>query len=129
VVTGNQIVCHLIGDYIFQSNWMALNKVKSYNACFWHALVYSMPFLFLSPSLAAIAFIFASHFTVDRFSLAKYICWVTNFLGPPGFNPPFHECRQSGYPPELPVWLSTWLLIITDNTIHLLCNGFALTYL
>jgi len=27
---------------------------------------------------------------------------------------------QNGYPPGTPDWLSTWLMIITDNTLHIL---------
>lgn len=31
--------------------------------------------------------------------------------------------------PPKPVWMSVWLLIITDNVLHLTCNYIALTYL
>lgn len=33
--------------------------------------------------------------------------------------------QESGLPP----WLSVWLLIIADNTLHLICNGIALAWL
>lgn len=39
------------------------------------------------------------------------------------------ECSATGFPPEVPIWLSTWLLIIVDNVIHITINGIALRYL
>lgn len=44
------------------------------------------------------------------------------------FIAPLSDC-QTGYPPSTPIWLSTWLLIIADNTIHLAINYAALKYL
>lgn len=32
----------------------------------------------------------------------------------------------TGYQDDVPAWLSVWLLIITDNTLHLICNGLAI---
>jgi len=40
-----QLILHLTGDYLLQSDWMALNKIKSNRAAATHALVYSLPFL------------------------------------------------------------------------------------
>jgi hypothetical protein len=39
----NQLILHLIGDYVTQSDWMAQRKTKSTWAAFVHATVYSMP--------------------------------------------------------------------------------------
>jgi hypothetical protein len=44
-------------------------------------------------------------------------------------TPPFWACRATGYPPNSPIWLSTWLLIIADNVLHLTVNFAALKYL
>lgn len=33
---------------------------------------------------------------------------------------------DGGYGPDTPDWLAVWLLIIADNTMHLLINRFAL---
>ncbi len=32
----------------------------------------------------------------------------------------------TGYPSATPAWLAVWLLIIADNTLHLLINHYAL---
>lgn len=35
----------------------------------------------------------------------------------------WEEAKQNaGYPKDTPPWLSTWLMIFTDNTIHILIN-------
>lgn len=140
MITADQLVAHAVGDYILQSDWMATEKVKRSTAAFAHVVTYTLPFLLLSPSPAAIGFIMVTHFAIDRWRLARYVCWAKNFLAPrhiahqPGpFDAvtlvriaPWSECSATGYPPERPAWLTTWLLIICDNTLHVLCNGFAL---
>ncbi len=126
-VTATQIFFHLVGDYILQSDWMAKNKTTNSFACGLHVLFYSVPFwFFFSPSLAAIGVISISHFLIDRFRLARYVVFVKNYIG---VNKPWSECQATGYPPETPVFMSVWLLIIADNIIHIAINAFALGYL
>jgi hypothetical protein len=43
-------------------------------------------------------------------------------------NGPWHKLTATGYPEEVPEWLSIWLLIIADNTIHIIINGAAIAY-
>lgn len=147
-----QILCHLIGDYWAQSDWMANNKTKSHWPAFCHVLIYTLVFLFLTTSWKALFFIGGTHFLIDRFRLARYLCWAKNWLAPltrqenhailvekegqPCIIPhpyvwikPWSVCKATGYDPERPIWLTTWLLIITDNSMHLLCNYFALNWL
>jgi hypothetical protein len=126
-----QLILHLIGDYITQSDWMAMNKTKAHLPALVHALVYSLPFLFLvgsahNPPLAW-AVIFVTHFLIDRFRLARYVVWAKNWIGPG--NRPWAECTATGYPPGRPDWLCVWLLIIADNTMHLTINYAALRWL
>ena len=40
------ILAHLIGDYIFQTDWMAREKKVSNFACAVHVATYMIPFLF-----------------------------------------------------------------------------------
>lgn len=44
-------------------------------------------------------------------------------------NLPFSVCAATGYPPDRPVWLAVWLLILCDNWCHILINGLALKFL
>jgi Protein of unknown function (DUF3307) len=39
------------------------------------------------------------------------------------------NCSGTGYPSDVPPWLAVWLLIATDNTLHLVINFLALKYL
>jgi hypothetical protein len=77
-----QLLCHLWGDYILQSQWMAQNKTKSSIAAGVHAVCYSLLFLLLRPSIAAFAVIIVTHFFIDRFRIARYVVWAKNWIGP-----------------------------------------------
>ncbi len=120
---------HAIGDYLLQSDWMAVNKTKHNGAALAHALVYSLPFLMFSPSIAAWVVIFGTHFLIDRYRLARYVVWAKNFIAPPRNNPPWSECSGTGYPQDRPVWLTVWLLIFADNILHIVINAVALRWL
>lgn len=156
-----QLLCHLFGDYVLQSDWMAQNKTKAHWPAFVHALLYSLLFLplclhaqtgwyrlgedgqwhFYQTSRfqwAAWLVIFGTHFLIDRYRLARYVVWAKNWLAP--YSRTLWEqrmswkaCERTGYVPEdrggPPAWMSVWLLIIADNTLHLTINYLALRYL
>ena len=162
-VTADQLLCHLVGDYLLQSDWMATEKTKKWMACLAHAITYTLPFLLLTASWKALLVISASHFIIDHWRLARYLCWIKNYLAPKwiegeqvetkepntiaGYadgttkvldykwvprmirNYPWSECVATGYHKDRPVWLTVWLMIITDNTMHFICNGLALKLL
>lgn len=119
----DQLLVHAVGDYILQSDWMANHKATDNTAAALHAATYSLPFLLLRPGWKAMAVITGTHFLIDRFRLARYVCWAKNWFAPKGED---HEMTGTGYPADRPAWLSTWLLIITDNILHVVINGIAL---
>jgi len=121
MITGTQILCHLIGDYLLQNSWMALNKTTRWIPAMVHACFYSIPFLFITGISWSIPVICVTHCIIDRFRLPKYFIWAVN-----GFK---GKITLTGYSKETPDWLSTWLLIIVDNTWHLLINGLAINYI
>jgi hypothetical protein len=127
VITADQLLCHAVGDYVLQSDWMANTKTKKSVACLAHVATYALPFIFLRPSLAALAVIVGTHFVIDRWRLARYVCWAKNWLGPG--NLPWKDCTFTGYPADRPAWISVWLLIIADNIMHVAINGAALRWL
>jgi hypothetical protein len=130
MITADQIVVHLAGDYLTQSDWMASFKTKSSFAALCHAAVYSVPFWLFHPTVSAWLVIFGTHYLIDRYRLARYVVWAKNFLAPPGSNPPWSKCKDTfGYPPDRPAWLAMWLMVIGDNICHILLNGIALRYL
>lgn len=127
IFTASQFIAHLVGDYVIQSDKMASDKTKS---SFWaglHAFSYTLPFMFITSSFLSLFVICFTHFLIDRFRLARYVCWFKNVIG--GCYYPWSECSTTGYHKSRPDWLAVWLLIICDNTLHLICNGLSLTYL
>ena len=124
-----QLILHLIGDYLLQSDWMALNKTKCSKAAAVHAITYSLPFLIICPSLNAFLVICITHFFIDRYRLARYVVFAKSRIGPKRYWHKWEACKDTGYHREVPEYLSAWLLIACDNTIHLLINWAALTYL
>lgn len=127
MITADQLLAHAVGDYVLQSEWMANNKGRNSLAAALHALAYTLPFLLLTLEPLALAFIGGTHFVIDRWRLARYVIWLKNRPFPG--SRPWSECRSTGYPPDTPRYLSAWLLIIVDNTLHVLMNGMALAWL
>ena len=122
-----QLILHLIGDYVTQTDKMAEKKVADLRYAFLHAIVYSLPFLLLKPSIVAFLVILISHAIIDRYRVAKYIIFVRNKLHDKNLN--WSQCNTTGYHKDKPVWLTVWLMIIADNTLHLAINYLALKYL
>ncbi len=124
--TANQIVAHLVGDYILQSDWMVRNKGRQSVAAAVHSVFYAVPFLFLTQSPVTLAIIIGTHFVIDRWRAARFVIWLKNWPFPD--SRPWEECRKTGYPADTPPWLAGWLLILVDNTLHILINGAAIYY-
>ena len=124
-----QLILHLFGDFVLQSHWMAENKAKCSRVCALHALLYTLPFLILRPSVTALVVIGGSHFLIDRFRLARAVVWAKNVtLAPHDDRYRWSNC-PNGYPSDVPAWLSVWLLIAADNALHIAINYFAITFL
>ena len=121
-----QLILHLVGDFVLQSDWMARNKVKRLWPAIVHAAVYSLPF-FLIGSIPAVSVIFATHLIIDRYRLVRYVVWLKNWLGPG--QRPWAECSETGFHNSTPEWLAVWLMIIVDASLHLICNYCALRWL
>ena len=145
-----QLLAHIFGDYILQSDWMAMNKSKRSLPCLVHVILYTSVFLFLTTSWKALLVIGAFHFLFDRFPIIiRRMIWLKNHIGP-GFKfVPFNKCaitgyydnfvngmvgepntdeHINGYGPRLN-YITIWLYIITDNALHLLTNYLAIKYL
>lgn len=121
-------LAHFIGDYVLQSDWMAVNKTSRWWPAIAHAGTYGLPFLLLTQDPWALAIIIGTHLIIDRYRLARHVIWLRNFAGPHGSNPPWKSCTATGSAPERPQWLTVWLMIITDNTIHITINSLTLTW-
>lgn len=123
------IVAHLVGDYLLQSDWMAAMKRPARLPALAHALAYTVPFVLLTQSPLALLLIGGSHFVIDHWGLARYVVWLKNRLAPRSWWHLWRDCNVTGYHKARDAWLVTWLYIIADNTLHLIANGLAITYL
>lgn len=116
------LLAHLLGDYVLQTDWMALEKTKRWTPAVMHGLAYGLPHLAVTRSPWALAVIVLTHIVIDRYRLARHVCWAKNQLAPKAYRSPWSECSGTGYPADRPAWLTTWLMIVADNTIHLCIN-------
>lgn len=122
-----QLLLHLVGDYITQTDWMATEKTKRNTAAGVHALVYGLPFFLLTSSWLAVSIIISTHYLIDRYRLARFVVFAKNWATNRSLC--WADCSATGYPGATPPWLAVWLLIIADNTIHLCINYGALRWL
>lgn len=123
-----QLLLHLVGDYLTQTDWMAREKTKRLWAALVHAFVYSLPFVFVfNLTWLAWGVILGSHWVIDRFRLARYVVFAKNWITDRSLR--WTDCQLTGYPSSTPMWLSVWLMIIADNTLHLSINYASLRWL
>ena len=113
----NEALAHLVGDYLLQTHNEAVQKTSRSLPAATHAIKYAAAFLPVTRNWKALAVIGGTHYVIDRYSLAKYVVWLKNGAKGP--------VTATGYPQEVPDWLSTWLMIAADNTIHMLINRWA----
>jgi hypothetical protein len=122
-----QLLAHLVGDYMLQTDWMATQKTKKWYPAAVHAFFYTLSFFLLTNSALALFVIMVSHYFIDRYRLAVYFIFFKNKITSPHLR--WSDCKETGFPKSRPISLSRILVIITDNTIHLLINFAALTWL
>jgi len=120
------LILHLIGDYVLQTEQMALRKGNSWFWASFHALVYALPFLLIANTWAAWLIIFLPHLIVDRLRLANKFCRLKSYWWF-GDRPEIDPC--TGFSAGMPVHAHFWLTIIVDNTMHLSLNYIALEFL
>jgi hypothetical protein len=94
------IYAHLIGDYLIQNDWMALNKKKNSWICLVHVLTYMIPFVFTNINPLGLLLIAVQHYIQDRTYMIAWFCRVTK-----------------KFQPEISKF---WGHIIVDNVVHIL---------
>jgi len=98
----NYAISHLIGDFLLQNDWISDNKKKSSMVCFFHVMLYLIPFILLTNfNLTQLLFIGVQHFLQDRWN---FVTWFMKLKGSEDFLKP--PCAP-------------WSIIVTDNIIHL----------
>ena len=97
------LVGHLVGDYLAQNDWMALNKKKSTLHCAVHCSIWTACVVFFAwwPLWTAIP-LFVTHFVQDR---TNVIAWWMDFVGQKQFR--IGACAP-------------WSIIVVDNVWHII---------
>ena len=94
-----QLLAHLVGDYVLQFGWLARQKARSLPVAWLHGALYSLPFLlFCRASLAQVAVIAVLH------GLQDFLLWRSVGNGK----------HMSG--------LEGGVTIVRDNTLHMILN-------
>ena len=122
-----QFILHLIGDFILQTDKMATKKVTNMYWAIAHGILYTLPFILLTRSIAALFVIFITHVLIDRYRLVRYLIYFKNRITDSTLE--WSKCKATGYPIVLPSWLSFILLLLTDGTSHLVINYLSIKYL
>jgi hypothetical protein len=123
------IGAHFVGDYLLQSDWMAQEKTKRWFPALMHGCFYTLPFILVTLNIWALLIICLTHVIIDRYRLVRYLIWLKNFIAPRRTWQPWKECKVTGYHELRPAWMTVWLMIITDNLLHIIINSAALFYL
>lgn len=97
------IFAHLIGDYLVQNDWMAVNKKgKSMWPCLVHTLLYTACMLITSFTWQQLLLVGIQHYIQDR---TNFVVWFLNAKGSPNFaRKPF----------------APWSILMCDNIFHIL---------
>lgn len=77
----NLIMCHLIGDYVLQSDFIAKTKGENWYHLVVHCFLYCVPFYLLFGTTWHLAVIFVSHIIIDALKARyKKISYMTDQL-------------------------------------------------
>ena len=118
-------LAHLVGDYLFQTHYEAVEKTAHWTPAITHATKYAAAFLPLTRDPRALLVIGGTHAILDHYRLAKHVNWLRNQAAPKAYRA--EGLTNGGSPDSVPTGLATALLFITDNTIHMLINEWALS--
>ena len=125
---------HLVGDYLLQNEWMAMNKSKNnmegLKAAVAHCLLYTLAVcVFMwNFDLAWICVVWLSHFPIDKFALAeKYMHYIKgkgmkDYVAKDNMK----STEKTWEKPALNRYdmleggFTSFVYALTDNTMHLL---------
>lgn len=103
------LIGHLIGDFLLQTNWMAMHKSHKWLPLLTHCFVYTTSVVLVALlggfvlSFAAIFLIFISHVILDKRFFVAW--WVKTIMKTTGTE-------------------ANWLTIVVDQVFHILIIAF-----
>lgn len=104
------LIGHFVGDFLFQTNWMATYKAKKWvplltHSCIYTAIIVLFALLEGGLSYVGIFIVLIGHIILDRGTFVKY--WVIHVQKATKLN-------------------QRWLSIITDQTFHIILLAVAI---
>jgi len=99
-------IAHIIGDFILQTDWMAVNKKRSSFVCTVHIVVYLLPFLVCDLHWWQILIIGIEHFVQDR---SEFVNWWMRWW----------KRARGGYGTELPLMVDQAFHFVTIELVIL----------
>jgi len=126
---------HLVGDYLLQNKWMAVNKSASNFKCFVHVTLYTLSVLLFTNAWdwRWAVVIFVPHYLIDRYSLAdKWLDLIhgrslRDFIINGKKNIPAELDRENYH--ALRGGFTVLVYAVADNTMHLLCLWYGAKWL
>lgn len=116
---------HLIGDYLIQTKYMALNKKahgwRGHIACTLHCLTYTIAVCLMlwTSNWLVWVLVFASHWAIDR---SKFVTWWMNKIK--GLT-----LKRESFAGPSAVSVFTFVFIVVDNSFHFLSAWLIIKFL
>jgi hypothetical protein len=113
---------HLVGDYLLQTNWMALNKKRHLWIAAVHSAVWTIAVVVFVPellSVLAVAAVFGSHLLLDATDIVN--AWL-KLIGSRSYES-VRAYQQEDHPElhkQFMVAYTALVQAVADNTLHLL---------
>lgn len=109
------LIGHLVGDYLLQNDWMALNKKRHFWPCFIHALLWTLAVCSFAGwwQWLPASILFATHFWQDHTDVVRrWMCLIGqhHFMRSDDF-----DLTDSRVIPGL----GPWSIIVVDNVWHI----------
>lgn len=103
-ILASAIVGHLVGDYLLQNDWMALNKKQGSLPCLIHCAIWTVSICAFTGwwHASVMCILFLTHFAQDRTNIVLF--WMTKIN---------RQAKFAG-PPCAP-----WSIIVVDNVWHI----------
>lgn len=98
------IVGHLVGDFLFQCDWVARLKKVDSRVCLVHCLMWTVMVCEYSGwwDVGTFVWLLATHFVIDR---TEFVKWWMRWVGQKDFmQPPF----------------APWSIVVIDQIFHIL---------
>lgn len=108
------IIGHLVGDYLLQNDWMALNKKRRGWPCAVHCFLWAWAVcLFAHWGLLPWMVLFVCHFAQDRTEIVRWWMWTIG-------QRRFMQCDAFDMAEMRVVpGLGPWSVIVVDNVWHM----------